>query len=246
MTTSKPVYIASDVHLGSVSAQREGAFLAWLEHAAAEASLIVLNGDLFDFWFEYRTGISRGYDRVLDRLRAVVSAGVPVTLMGGNHDWWGGRYLREEVGVEFLQDPVVRTYAGLRTFLAHGDGMGKGDLGYLALRLLLRGRLTRFAFSLLGPGLGDRVAGRVSETTDRWGEPTSDDKARATALEHWAVAKLEAEPNLDLIVLGHTHVPLLRQVGPRRWYLNAGDWVYHTSYAVLASGEPPRLLTWEG
>ena len=242
--TTRPVYLASDVHFGSVPAERERAFLSWLDHAGAAASQIVLNGDLFDFWFEYRSGIPRGYDDVLGALRAVVDTGVPVTLMGGNHDWWGGRYLREQVGVEFLQDPVVRSYAGLRTFLAHGDGLGKGDLGYLALRLLLRGRLTRLAFSLLTPDMGDRIAGRVSKTEHRWGEPTLDDKARATALEAWAVGKLEAEPELDLVVLGHTHVPLLRQVGDARWYLNAGDWVYHTSYAVLEEGQPPRLLTW--
>jgi UDP-2,3-diacylglucosamine hydrolase len=242
--TFKPVYLASDVHFGSVPAERERAFLAWLEETATVASQVVLNGDLFDFWFEYRTGVPRGHDRVLDTLSAVVAAGVPVTLMGGNHDWWGGRYLREEVGVEFLQDPVVRSYAGWRTFLAHGDGLGEGDLGYRALRLLLRGRVTRLAFALLPPELGDRIAGRVSKTGDRWGEPTADDKARAAALEAWAVAKLEAEPDLDLVVLGHTHVPLLRQVGRRRWYLNAGDWVYHASYAVLEEGHPPRLLSW--
>ena len=242
--TALPVYLASDVHFGSVPAERERAFLSWLDHAVAEASQIVLNGDLFDFWFEYRSGVPRGYDHVLHALRAAVDAGVPVTLMGGNHDWWGGRYLRDVVGVEFLQDPVVRSYAGFRTFLAHGDGLGKGDLGYLALRMVLRGRLTRFAFSMLTPDMGDRIAGRVSKTEHRWGEPTSDDKARAAALEAWAVGKLEAEPELDLVVLGHTHVPLLRQVGDARWYLNAGDWVYHTSYAVLEEGHPPRLLTW--
>jgi len=179
--TTKPVYLASDVHFGSVPAEQEAAFLAWLDAAAAAASRIVLNGDLFDFWFEYRTGIPRGYDHVLGALRAVVGSGVPVTLMGGNHDWWGGRYLREEVGVEFLQDPVVRSYAGLTTFLAHGDGLGKGDLGYRALRLLLRGRLTRLAFSLLTPELGGRIAGRVSKTEHRRGEPTAGDLARAAA-----------------------------------------------------------------
>ena len=244
--TAKPVYLASDVHLGSVPAEREDAFLAWLEMAGGAASEVVINGDLFDFWFEYRWGVPRGHDRVLDALRAVVGSGVPVTLMGGNHDWWGGTYLREDVGVEFLKDPVVRSWAGLRTFLAHGDGLGAGDLGYRALRLLLRGRLTRFAFSLLTPDLGDRIAGRVSQTDNRWGAPTADDKARSAALEAWAVAKLEEEPELDLVVLGHTHIPVLRQVAEGRGYLNAGDWVHHCTYAVLQEGEPPRLLTWEG
>lgn len=244
--SAQPVYIASDAHLGAVPAEREEAFLSWLRTLPGRASRLVLNGDVFDFWFEYRRGIPRGYDEALRTLREVVDSGVPVTLMGGNHDWWGGRYLREEIGVEFLQDPVVREYAGFRTFLAHGDGLGKGDLGYRALKLVLRGSVTRFAFGLLGPGLGDRIAGRVSKTGHRWGAPTADDKARATALAAWAEEKLRSDPTLDLVVLGHTHVPFLREVAPGRWYVNAGDWVFHGTYLVLEEGSPPRLLTWEG
>jgi len=243
---TRPVYLASDVHLGGVPAERERAFLSWLEATAEVASHVVLNGDLFDFWFEYRSGVPAGYDAVLSVLRALVDGGMPVTLMGGNHDWWGGRFLREEIGVEFLQEPVVRTYAGLRTFLAHGDGLGRGDLGYRALKLVLRSRPTRFAFGLLTPALGDRVAGRVSKTEHRWGAPTTGDRTRAASLEAWAVAKLESEPDLDLVVLGHTHVPRLREVTRGRWYANAGDWVYHGSYLVLREGEPPSLLTSEG
>jgi len=242
----KPVYLASDVHFGAAPPEREAAFLSWLARTPALASRLVVNGDLFDFWFEYRTGIPAGYGRVLAALKDAVDAGVPVTLVGGNHDWWGGRYLREEVGAEFLQDPVVRVVAGLTTFLAHGDGLGRGDLRYRAMRLVLRGRATRAAFGLLAPEVGGWVARRVSKTRDRWGEPTRDDRARSAALEAWARAKLEASPELDLVVLGHTHIPALVEVDPGRWYLNAGDWVTHASYAVLAEGATPELLTWEG
>jgi UDP-2,3-diacylglucosamine hydrolase len=244
--SEKPVYLASDVHLGAAPPEKAAAFLAWLAHTAGVASQVVINGDLFDFWFEYRRGVPRGHERVLSILSELVDGGTPVTLMGGNHDWWGGRFLREEVGVEFLQDPVVRTYAGLTTFLAHGDGLGRGDLGYRVLRLLLRGRTTRFAFGLLGPDLGGRVAGRVSKTRERWGEATLDDRARAAALASWAEAKLASCPELDLVVLGHTHIPCLDEPAPGKWYLNAGDWVVHATYAVLAEGAPPALLTWAG
>jgi UDP-2,3-diacylglucosamine hydrolase len=244
--TAKPVYLASDAHLGGVPPAREEAFLAWLAHTPDVASRVVLNGDLFDFWFEYVWGIPRGYERVLDLLRALVEGGLPVTLMGGNHDWWGGRYLREEIGVEFLQGPVVRDFSGFRTFLAHGDGLGKGDLGYRMLRLLLRGRGTRLAFSLLPPVLGDRIGGRVSHTEDRWGASTEMDKDRSRALEEWALGKLRAEPDLDLVVLGHTHIPRLVEPEPGRWYVNAGDWVRSASYLVLEDGRPPSLLRWEG
>lgn len=242
----RPVYLASDVHFGAAPREREAAFLGWLERIPALASRIVIDGDLFDFWFEYRAGIPSGCERVLRALKIAVDSGVPVTLMGGNHDWWGDRYLREEIGVEFLQDPVVRVYAGLTTFLAHGDGLGRGDLGYRALRLVLRGRAPRAAFSLLGPALGGWMARRVSSTRARWGEPSRDDRARAAALEAWARAKLLSSPELDLVVLGHTHIPTLVEVQPGRWYLNAGDWVTHSSYAVLADGAGPELLTWEG
>lgn len=240
----RPVHLASDVHLGAIPPEREQAFLSWLASRADQASRVVINGDLFDFWFEYVRGVPRGYERVLRVLSELVAAGVPVTLMGGNHDWWGGRYLREEIGVEFLQEPVERDFAGFRTLLAHGDGLGEGDLGYRMLKLVLRGRLTRAAFALLGPNLGGRIAGGVSKTEHRWGEPTQDDRARSEALEAWAVAELERRPELDLVVLGHTHIPRIREVAPGRWYVNAGDWVHHASYLVLEEGSVPRLLTW--
>ena len=241
----RPVYLASDIHLGAVTRAHEEAFYAWMRHAAAEAGRIVINGDLFDFWFEYRSGIPRGYERVLSLLAEVVREGTPITMMGGNHDWWGGRYLRDEIGLEFLQDPVVRDFGGLKTLLAHGDGLGRGDLGYRALKVLLRGRVTRFAFGLLGPDLGGRIAGGVSQTEHRQSEPTRAERERADALEAWAVDRLTQSPDLELVVLGHTHQPRLRQVEPGRWYVNAGDWVEHDTYVVLeGGGAAPRLVTW--
>jgi UDP-2,3-diacylglucosamine hydrolase len=243
---TRPVYIASDVHLGSVPESQAEAFFAWLEHTPDSASRLVLNGDLFDFWYEFRWGIPSGQERILGLLKALVDSGLPVTLMGGNHDWWGGRYLREEIGLEFLQDPVVRDYAGYRTFLAHGDGLGAGDLGYRVLRWVLRGRPTRLAFGVLPPRVGCAVARRVSQTEEHWGGPTDVDRGRSEALEAWAVAKLREEPDLDLVLLGHTHIPLIRQVGPERWYVNAGDWVFHRTYVTLEAGAPPRLLNWGG
>jgi len=245
VTASSPVYLASDVHLGATPPEQERAFKNWLEHAASEAARIVLNGDLFDFWFEYRTGPTRGYEPILSLLRRVVDSGVPVTLMGGNHDWWGGRYLTDEVGLEFLRAPVVRKLAGHTTFLAHGDGLGRGDLGYKLVRPILRNPLTLWSFSMLSPALGDRIAGRASRTGHRWGAPNPRQVARARSLEEWAVAKLGRTPELDLVVLGHAHVPSTLEVSPGRWYVNAGDWVYRSTYLVLEGGKPPRLIEWQ-
>ena len=240
------VLVASDVHLGTISEEQEDAFATWLDQAAGAAPWIVLNGDLFDFWFEYRWGTSRGYDSTLTQLRRIVDSGVRITLMGGNHDWWGGTHLRDEVGVEFLQDPITTEMAGLRTFLAHGDGLGKGDLAYRALRLMLRGRLTRFSFGMLPPRVGDWIGAHVSQTEDQWKPSDPEELVTAVALKEWAFNELNRRPELDLILLGHTHVPVCEPMGESRWYVNSGDWVYHRSYVVLREGQDPRIVQWEG
>jgi UDP-2,3-diacylglucosamine hydrolase len=240
------VLVASDVHLGTIADEQEHAFATWLDQAAAAAPWIVLNGDIFDFWFEYRWGTSRGYDSTLTQLRRIVDSGVRVTLMGGNHDWWGGTHLRDDVGVEFLQDPITTDMAGLRTFLAHGDGLGKGDLAYRALRLMLRGRLTRFAFGMLPPRLGDWIGSGVSQTEEKWKPSGPEELVTARALKKWAFNELNRRPELDLVLLGHTHVPVCERMGENRWYVNSGDWVYHRSYVILREGEDPRIVHWEG
>ncbi len=242
----KAIHLASDVHLGIVPEETEQAFLRWLEHTGAAASQLIINGDLFDFWFEYRSAVPRGHTRVLAALARIVDGGVPVTLMGGNHDWWGGAFLTDEIGVTFLQDPVLLDLAGLRTFLAHGDGLGPGDLGYRILRRVLRSRLTRWCFGWLHPDAGSVVAGRVSRTEHRMTGPSERERARSLALREWGREKLRDDPELDLVVLGHTHIPVLEEVEPGRYYVNAGDWVNHRSYLVLAEGEAPRLREWEG
>ena len=239
-----PIYLASDVHLGAAPPETEEAFLAWLESAGSKASKVVINGDLFDFWFEYKSAIPRGHTRILGALASLVDSGIPVLMMGGNHDWWGGDFLTHEIGVQFFREPTVIDLAGNQTLLAHGDGLGTGDLGYRILKLILRGGLTRHAFRWLHPDLGAWVARKVSKTSLRTGDPTPKQVARYEFLEEWATKQLVESPDLDLVALGHTHLPVLREVRPNQYYLNSGDWLVNQSYAVLAKGEPPRLLDW--
>jgi len=246
VSPTKPVLLASDAHFGAVRSGRERDFLAWLDHATDAASWIILNGDLFDFWFEYRSGTTRGHEDVLQALRRAVDAGTPITLMGGNHDWWGGRFLREEIGVEFLQHPVRREIAGKRALLAHGDGLGKGDLRYLLLKSVLRGRLTRWAFGMLPPQVGDRLARGVSRTEHKWDDWGEKQESRCTALEAWAVERLTEDAELELVLLGHTHQPCVLEVSPGQWYVNSGDWVRHRSFVTLQNGCEPRLSEWSG
>ncbi len=235
------VYVASDIHLGAIPEEREADFLIWLEEAASVSSRIVLNGDLFDFWFEYRYAIPRGYTRVLGLLAEIVDGGVRVDLTGGNHDWWGGSYLRDEIGLHFHQQPIRAELAGHRAMIAHGDGLGPGDLGYKLLKAVIRNPLFLFSFRWLHPDVGAWIAGRASATRHRASPPSELDRSRSEVLREWALKQLTGDRSLDLLLLGHTHVPVLQQVESGGWYLNTGDWVWHRSYAVLREGAPPAL-----
>jgi UDP-2,3-diacylglucosamine hydrolase len=246
MPAQGPVYLVSDIHLGAAPEERARSFLRWLAHAGNAATEVIINGDLFDFWFEYRSVIPRGHTRVLAALAALVDAGIPVALMGGNHDWWGGSFLEQEIGLTLYHDPVVRQIAGRRAYLAHGDGLGSGDLGYRFLRVLLRGRPTRWGFRWLHPDVGAMIAGRVSLTEEHIKNPSKNQKRRAEVLEAWALEKLRAERDLGLVLLGHTHIPRLVPVDGDRWYVNSGDWIAHSTYVVLRTDEPPVLEEWKG
>lgn len=241
---AKPCYVASDVHLGAVPRETERAFVQWLEQVGAEASSLILAGDLFDFWFEYRRAVLRAHFRALAALTAVVDGGVSVTLVGGNHDWWGGSFLREEVGVDFHDGPAEVNAGGYRALVAHGDGLGRGDPGYRILRRVLRARLSRWAFGWLHPDVGAWIAEQVSETEVRDEEPVGEQMRRAALLEEWAVRELAARSDLDLVILGHAHLPLVRRVEPGRYYVNPGDWIHHYSYVVIPEGCAPRLERW--
>ena len=242
--TAGRTYVASDVHLGAHSRGRERAFRDWLEAAGGDAEEVVINGDLFDFWFEYRTVIPRGHTRVLGTLADLVDAGIRVHLTGGNHDWWGASFLTDEIGVRFHREPVRLELSGRTTLLAHGDGLGAGDRGYRFLQRVIRHPVACTLFRWTHPDLGAWLAQRVSRTEKRREDPTPKQKARIQALEDWAVEQLSADPDLSLVLLGHTHVPVLRQVEAGRFYVNSGDWLRHRSYVILDRDAPPRLERW--
>ncbi len=239
----RPDYIASDQHLGAVPRSKERLFIRFLERVGADGRSLLLVGDLFDFWFEYGQVIPGKSFRVLGALAALIDAGVPVTLMGGNHDAWGGRFLREEVGVAFYPDRFRTEIGGRSALVAHGDGVGRGDLKYRILKAVLRSRVTIGAFRVLHPEVGMRIAGAVSTTE---GKIESDVAAqgRARFIEEWARARLAAEPELELVICGHSHVPAVVEVEPGRYYLNAGDWIRHDTYITVQPGAAPMLHRW--
>lgn len=239
---SRPVLIASDVHLGAVPPETERRFVAFLDHAAAAASRLIVNGDLFDFWFEYGEVVPGRHFRTLAALARVVEAGVPVTMVGGNHDAWGGRFLRDEVGLDLIDGVWRVELAGAPALVAHGDGLGAGDMKYRLLKATIRSRAAIAAFRALHPELGMRLARAVSSTEEK-GHSESAAQGRARFLRDWARQQLEADPSLRYVICGHAHVPESIEVEPGRFYLNAGDWIRHDTYLEIdATG--PRLRRW--
>jgi len=242
--SEKPVYVVSDTHLGAVPRETERAFRGFLHHVAAHAQALLINGDLFDFWFEYRHVILREHFRVVAALADVVDAGVKVWFVGGNHDAWAGSFLRDEVGIELLEGPVEMTLAGRRALVAHGDGVGSGDFKYRALKAVIRHPVSIGAFRVLHPDFGRWVAARASSTEHKAGGDAAA-MGRSAYIRRWAEERLRADPSLELVLAGHAHVATVHEVAPGRFYVNSGDWLGSFDYVVLPpGGGPPELRDW--
>ena len=239
--SSLPVYVFSDTHLGAGTPELEAAVLGFLRHVRAHASALVINGDLFDFWFEWRTVIPRTGFRVLAALADLRDAGIPVTMLGGNHDCWGGEVLREDAGVEYSLAPIERSLAGWRTRLEHGDGLRpEGDKAYRRLRRVLRNPVSIRMFRALHPDWGTRLATWSSGTSRS--HRAHDEGAELQAL---ALDLLDRRPDLDLVIFGHSHASALVRAPGGGVYANAGSWLAEPTFLRL-SDERVELRRWTG
>jgi len=200
----------------------------------------MINGDLFEFWFEWKTVVPRSGVRVLAALMDLRDASVPVTMLAGNHDCWGGDVLRE-AGVDFQFGPWTGMLGGWRARVEHGDGLrAKEDRGYRALRRVLRNRLAIRAFRSLHPDLASRLA-MGSSHASRTYQP----RDHGRGLRAVAEATLLADPTLELLVFGHSHVAALERVQNGNVYANAGSWLDAPTFLAITP-ERVALRHWEG
>ena len=235
-----PSYVISDVHLGHASPDTERLLLSFLRALPGRASSLLINGDLFEFWFEWKSVVHRSGVRVLAALMDLRDAGVPVTMLAGNHDCWGGDVLRD-AGVDFQFGPWTGTLGGWNARVEHGDGLrAKEDRGYRVLRHVLRNRLAIRAFGTLHPDLASRLA-MGSSHASRTYQP----KDFGRGLRAVAEATLAADPALELLVYGHSHVSALERMPSGNVYANAGSWLDAPTFLAVTP-ERIALRSWLG
>ena len=213
-------------------------FHSFLDKVPEFGRHLIINGDLFDFWFEYRRVIPRDAFPTLAALSQLRKAGVELTVTGGNHDRWGGDFWTGELGARFYREPVELELAGFRVFLAHGDGLNEARAASRVMHYVTRMPLTAQLFRWIHPDVGfwlaDRMSGSLAEQTK---DAASLDRA-AAAQRTFALGLLGRRTDLDLVILSHTHRQALVPSGERRWYLNPGAWVDGGAYAVLTRSGP--------
>ncbi len=238
------MYFVADAHLGAEAAEREAGRLAalhdFLRSLPGRAAALVIVGDLFDFWFEYRTAIPRRYFGTLALLRRLREAGVTLTYLNGNHDFWLGRFLAEEIGVDTRDGAYTVEAQGRRVWVHHGDGLVGGDLGYRLLKRVIRDPVSIWLYGLIHPDLGIPLAHAVS----RWSRQSRPDRPPDQDRLWREIAVPRFAEGYDTVVIGHFHQAFERRERAGKFVV-VGDWIDRLTYAVLENGEV-CLKTWGG
>ena len=233
---NQKVYFASDNHLGAPnpkkSLDREKRFVRWLDQIKKDASCIFLLGDLFDFWFEYKKVVPKGFVRVLGKLAEISDSGTPIYFFVGNHDMWMNNYFKEELGIRVFYNPEKFLINSKRFFVGHGDGLGPGDVGFKIMKKFFRNSISTFLFSWIHPDWGVRLAQYLS-TKNKLLSGDKDIEFKGEKNE-WLVQyskKINSDEHFDFFIFGHRHLPLDISISKSSRYLNLGDWISYFSYA---------------
>ena len=235
---SKNIYFASDQHLGAPtyeqSFSRELKFVSWLDEIKNDAAAIFLLGDLFDFWFEYKTVVPKGFIRVLGKLAEIRDSGIPIYFFVGNHDLWMGDYFEKELKIPVFHDNKEFVFNDKLFLIGHGDGKGPGDKGYKRMKKVFTNSFSKWLFRWLHPDLGVKLAQYLS-VKNKLISGEADVHFLGEEKE-WLIQyvkrKLEHK-HYDFFVFGHRHLPLKIQVGTNAEYINLGDWVGYFTYGVF-------------
>tara|TARA_B100000963_G_scaffold25482_2_gene19068 strand:- start:1883 stop:2617 length:735 start_codon:yes stop_codon:yes gene_type:complete len=231
------IYFASDLHLGvpnkEKSLVREKLFVQWLDDIKSNAEAIYLVGDIFDFWFEYKKVVPKGYVRLLGKLAEISDSGIPIHIFTGNHDMWLFDYLEDEINAHIYTEPIEVSLKGKRFFIGHGDGLGPGDNGYKLIKKIFKNKLCQWLFERIHPNLGISIAQYWSKKS-RIANGEKDEKyyGEKEWLTQFCNEKIKNN-DINFFIFGHRHLPLEVDLGNNTTYINLGEWVNYNSYAVF-------------
>jgi len=235
---NKKVYFLSDFHLGAPNAKeslvREKKIVAFLEEIRADAAVIFIVGDIFDFWYEYRKVVPKGYVRLLGKLAEITDTGIPVHFFVGNHDMWMTDYFQKELNIPVYFEPVEFEFNDKQFFIGHGDGLGPGDHGYKMLKKIFRNPVCQWLFGVLPPVVGVGLA-NFSSRRSRAVTGNNDGKFLGEENE-WLITyckEVLKQKNYDYLIFGHRHLPIDFSLAPGNRYINLGDWIHYYTYAVF-------------
>ena len=240
--TGNKLYFISDTHFGvpneKESKERELLFCKWLDEIKKDASEVYLLGDIFDFWFEYKNVVPKGYVRVLGKLAELIDSGIKVHYFTGNHDMWIFTYFEKELGIQMHKEPITFSFEGKTFMIGHGDGLGPGDKRYKFLKKVFACKFNQRLFAFIHPWIGMGLAGYFSRKSRL--SHNSEDQIYLGDDKEWLLiyCKEEAEKQpIDFFIFGHRHLKIDKTFGKNSRYINLGEWVHQRNYAVFENGE---------
>jgi UDP-2,3-diacylglucosamine hydrolase len=244
MENTKKTYFISDAHFGlfppEESKKREKLFVNWLSEVSRDAEEIYILGDLFEFWFEYKSVIPKGYARLFGKLAELTDRGIPIYFFRGNHDIWAFDYLEQELGIQIINQPQIKTIQGTIFYIGHGDGLGQGDNSYKLLKKIFTCKINQFLFRWLHPDLGSVLghffSGRSKKKHHRSGIEYVNERG-LKRLSQYCENLLITYPQIKYFIFGHVHKPATIKVSDTAYYISLGDWIKHFTYAVFDGKE---------
>jgi UDP-2,3-diacylglucosamine hydrolase len=234
----KKIYFLSDFHLGSPDAtkslQREKLIVQFLTEVKDQTFALFIVGDLFDFWYEYKKVVPKGYVRILGKLAEFTDAGIKVYFFVGNHDMWMKDYFQKELAIPVYFEPKDFSFNGINFHIGHGDGLGPGDHKYKFLKKIFRNPLCQWMFGIIpsriGIGLADYFSSKSRQAADNTEEHFLGEE------KEWLITyskeKLQ-QNNIHYFIFGHRHLPIDYRLTKESRYINLGDWIRFFTYAVF-------------
>ncbi|MBL0050216.1 MAG: UDP-2,3-diacylglucosamine diphosphatase [Bacteroidetes bacterium] len=233
----KKIYFISDFHLGvpnhESSLEREKKIVRWLDMIKADCDQLYLLGDVFDFWFEYKHAVPKGYVRLLGKLAELSDSGIQIHYFTGNHDMWVFDYLPREINCKIYREPVVLNLDGKKFFIGHGDGLGPGDTGYKFIKSVFASRISQWLFARFHPNFGYWLA-NLSSRKSRSMTGSNDEiylGDEKEMLVQFCKSTLKKE-QIDFFIFGHRHLKIDMMIDGKARYINLGEWMHQSNYAV--------------